>query len=34
VCNQQRGQGIAMNTGGLVPESAENGAVGNRDMAG
>ena len=34
VCNHRRGQGIAINTAGLVPDSAENGAVGNRDMAG
>ena len=34
VCNHRSGQDIAINNAGAVPDSAENGAVGNRDMAG
>ena len=34
VCNHRSGQGVAINSAGAVPDSAENGTVGNRNMAG
>ena len=34
VCNPRNGQDVAINSVEAVPDSSENGAVGNRDMAG
>ena len=34
MCNPRNGQGVAINGIEAVPDSSENGVVGNRDMAG